>query len=64
MFTKYRLFILMAALFTIFALVACQAEPQIVEVERVVEVEREVHVEVEVEGSSREKFPSRSKGSS
>jgi len=39
----------MAALFTIFALVACQADPQIVEVERVVEVEREVPVEVEVE---------------
>ena len=49
MFTKYRLFILMAALFAIFALVACQAEPQIVEVERIVEVDREVPVEVEVE---------------
>ena len=49
MFTKYRLFILMAALFAIFAIVACQAEPQIVEVERIVEVDREVPVEVEVE---------------
>ncbi len=49
MFTKYRLFIVMAALFAIFALVACQAEPQIVEVERIVEVDREVPVEVEVE---------------
>ena len=49
MFTKYRLFILMAALFAIFALVACQAEPEIVEVERIVEVEKEVPVEVEVE---------------
>ena len=49
MFTKYRLFILMGALFAIFALVACQAEPQIVEVERIVEVDREVPVEVEVE---------------
>ncbi|MCY4367000.1 MAG: ABC transporter substrate-binding protein [Chloroflexi bacterium] len=47
--TKYRLLILMAAMFAIFALVACQAEPQIVEVERVVEVEKEVPVEVEVE---------------
>ena len=50
MFTKYRLFVLMAALFTIFALVACAAaEPEIVEVERIVEVEKEVPVEVEVE---------------
>lgn len=49
MFTKYRLFILMAALFAISAIVACQAEPQIVEVERIVEVDREVPVEVEVE---------------
>lgn len=49
MFTKFRLFILMAALLAIFALVACQAEPQIVEVERIVEVDREVPVEVEVE---------------
>ena len=51
MFTKYRLIILMAALFAIFALVACQPETEIVEVEveRVVEVEKEVPVEVEVE---------------
>ena len=49
MLTKYRLFILMAAMFAIFAMVACQAEPQIVEVERIVEVDREVPVEVEVE---------------
>lgn len=50
MFTKYRLLLLMAALFTIFALVACSApEPEIVEVERIVEVDREVPVEVEVE---------------
>ena len=50
MFTKYRLFIAMAALFAVFAMVACAAaEPQVVEVERIVEVEKEVPVEVEVE---------------
>ena len=50
LFAKYRLFILMAAMFAIFALVACgTAEPQIVEVERIVEVDREVPVEIEVE---------------
>ena len=51
MFTKFRLIFAMAALFAIFALVACQPEPEIVqvEVERVVEVEKEVPVEVEVE---------------
>ena len=51
MFTKFRLIFVMAALFAIFALVACQPEPEIVqvEVERVVEVEKEVPVEVEVE---------------
>ena len=49
MLTKYRLFILMAALFAIFALVACQPEAQVVEVERIVEVEKQVPVEVEVE---------------
>ena len=50
MFTKYRLFIAMAALFAVFAMVACAAaEPQVVEVERIVEVEKEVPVEIEVE---------------
>ena len=50
MFTKYRLFIAIAALFAVFAMVACAAaEPQVVEVERIVEVEKEVPVEVEVE---------------
>ena len=49
MFTKYRLFMLMAALVAIFALVACGSsapapEPQIIE--REVVVEREVPVEV------------------
>ncbi len=51
MFTKYRFIILMAAMFALFAIVACAtaAEPEIVEVERIVEVDREVPVEVEVE---------------
>lgn len=49
MIARYRYLFVLAALFAIFALVACQADPQIVEVERIVEVDREVPVEVQVE---------------
>ena len=49
MLARYRKLLLLVAMFAIFALVACQPETEIVEVEKVVEVEREVPVEVEVE---------------
>ena len=53
MFAKFRVFISMAAIMALFALVACgsapAATPQVVEVERVVEVVKEVPVETIVE---------------
>ena len=53
MFAKFRVFISMAAIVALFALVACgsapAATPQVVEVERVVEVVKEVPVETVVE---------------
>ena len=53
MFAKFRVFISMAAIVALFALVACgsapAATPQVVEVERVVEVVKEVPVETIVE---------------
>lgn len=52
MFAKYRVYIAMAAIMALFALVACgapAAAPEVVEVEKIVEVVKEVPVETVVE---------------